>query len=98
METSFKEGSVAKYAFVYMIQSLTIGVPAFCLSCIGTDNKFDAELFIKCWHKELSQCGITLVSIGVDGDSRELRAMHTGINTITIFTSKFTKFIVIYEQ
>jgi len=58
MEASFKEGSVAKYAFVYMIQPLTIGVPAFCLACIGMDNKFNAELVIKCWHyihNELNQ-------------------------------------------
>jgi len=35
METSFKKGSVAKYAFVYMIQPLIIGVPTFCLSTIN---------------------------------------------------------------
>ena len=86
METSFKEGSLAKYAFVYMIQPLTIAVPAFCLACIGTDNKFDAELVIKRWHyihNELNQCGITLVSIGAYGDSRELRAMQVSTQLLS---------------
>ena len=86
MEASFKEGSLAKYAFVYMIQPLTIGVPAFCLACIGTDNKFDAELVIKRWHyihNELNQRGITLVSIGEDGDTRELRAMQVSTQLLS---------------
>ena len=67
METSFKEGILAKYTFVYMIQPLNIAVPAFCLACIGTDNNFYAELVIKHWnniHNQLNQCRVTLVSIG----------------------------------
>ena len=34
--------AVAKYAYVYMAQSLCTDVPPFCLACIGTNNKFDS--------------------------------------------------------
>jgi len=36
---TFLEG---QFAMVYMVHSLTFGVPPFCLACIGTDNKFAA--------------------------------------------------------
>ena len=101
METSFKEGSLAKYAFVYMIQPLTIAVPAFCLACIGTDNKFDAELVIKCWHyihNELNQCGITLVSIGADGDSRELRAMQVSTQLLSSTQSSISSLLCVNNK
>ena len=42
------------------------------------DNKFDAEVVMKRWqyiHDQLNQRGIHLVSIGADGDSRELKGM-----------------------
>ena len=86
MEAHFKTGSIAKYAFVYMAQPLTVGVPAFCLACIGTDNKFNADIVLKRWkyiYNELNQRGISLVSVGADGDSRELRAMQVSTQLLS---------------
>ena len=40
---SIKKSFSAKYAFVYMAQPLCQNVLAFCLACLGTDNKFTAE-------------------------------------------------------
>ena len=62
-----------------MAQRLTVGVRAFCLACIGTDNKFNADIVLKQWkyiYNELNQRGILLVSVGAYGNSRELRAMQ----------------------
>lgn len=44
MENHFCDESIANYAFAYMAQPLAENVPAFCLSCLGTNNKFNAEL------------------------------------------------------
>ena len=64
---------------VYMAQSLCPDVPAFCLACMGTDNKFTADLILKQWKYIFLECnkrGISVVSFGADGDSRELSAMQ----------------------
>ena len=49
MQDAFKYAKVANNAFVFMAQSLCDGVPAFCLACIGTDNKFSADLVLYRW-------------------------------------------------
>lgn len=96
IEESFHVADVAKYAFVYMAQSLSEGVPAFCLACMGTNNKFTAHRVLKRWKYIYSECkkrGIMVVSFGADGDSRELKAMqvssllfpNTDIITFTFF-------------
>ena len=80
IEEAFRTGSVANYAFVYMVQSLASDTPAFCLGCIGSDNKFNAELVVQRWNLFTQEChkrGIIVTSFGADGDSRELRAMQT---------------------
>ena len=79
IEDAFKSGVIAKYAFVYMVQPLTKGVPAFCLACLGSDNRFSNELVAKRWKHIREEChkrGIIALSFGADGDSRELRAMQ----------------------
>ena len=38
IESSFKTGDVANYAFVYMTQPLLDSVPAFCLACLVTNT------------------------------------------------------------
>ena len=80
IENSFKVGKVANYAFVYMVaQSLCPDVPAFCLACIETENKFTADLILKRWKYiflEFNKRGISVVSFGADGGSRELSAMQ----------------------
>ena len=90
MERYFDSATLAKYAFVYVVQPLTKGVPPFCLACIGTDNKFNAEVVMKRWqyiHDQLNQRGIHLVSIGADGDSQELRGMLVSAQLLTSFQS-----------
>ena len=54
MEGHFKSGSIAKYAIVYMAQLLVVGVPAFCLACMGTDHKFNADVVSKHWKYKMS--------------------------------------------
>ena len=52
------------YATVF--KPLTKNVPAFCLSCVGTDNiKFNAELVLTHWryiYSELQKRNIHLMS------------------------------------
>eukprot|EP00731_Ephydatia_muelleri_P010532 Em0005g1118a len=48
-EDSFKSSKISKYALVYIAQPLSPGVPAFPLACIGTDNKFTADILLKRW-------------------------------------------------
>ena len=89
IEDYFATDDVAKYAFVYMAQALHEGVPAFCLACMGTDNKFTAELVLKRWKYMFSECkkrGITVVCFGADGDSRELKAMQ--VSSQLLFSSQ----------
>ena len=79
IEEAFKSGNVAKYAFVYMVKPLALDIPAFCLGCFGTDNKFCTDAVLKRWKHIVHECGkrgITVVSFGADGDSRELKAMQ----------------------
>ena len=92
MEEFFRVADVAKYAFVYMAQPLCKGVPAFCLACMGTNNKFTADLVLKRWLYMFSECkkrGITVASFGADGDSRELKAMQ--VSAQLLFTSRTLK-------
>ena len=62
-----------------MAQALKERVPAFCLACIGTDNKFRADLVLKRWKYISTKCskrGIKVISFGADGDSHEMKAMQ----------------------
>ena len=89
IEESFRVADVAKYAFVYMAQPLSKSVPAFCLACMGTNNKFTAEHVLNRWKYIVSECKkrkITVVSFGADGDSRELKAMQ--VSTQLLFSSQ----------
>ena len=82
---AFQSGIIAKY---YMAQPLTQGVPAFCLACLGTDNKFTAEHILKRWqyiYLECKKLGITVINFGADGDSRELKSMQ--VSTHLLFSS-----------
>lgn len=47
MERCFAESEIAKNAFVYMAQPLAENMPAFCLSCLGINNKHDFTLVTK---------------------------------------------------
>ena len=47
----FQNLTNAKYAYVYMAQSLDQSIPAFCLACFGTDNRFIAEHVLMRWNR-----------------------------------------------
>uniref|UniRef100_A0A1X7TPL7 Uncharacterized protein n=1 Tax=Amphimedon queenslandica TaxID=400682 RepID=A0A1X7TPL7_AMPQE len=86
IESYFQQHTIAKYAYVYMVQSLKEGVPSFCLACIGSDNKFSATDVLQRWkyiNKELSLRGVRVVSFAADGDSRLMRAMHVTTHLIS---------------
>ena len=85
IKEAFDNGEVTKYAFVYMVQSLSANVPPFCLCCFGTNNKFTAEHVMKRWkyiYEECKKLEITVISFGADGDSRELKSMQVSTNLL----------------
>lgn len=64
--------------YVIMAQPLQGRAPPFCLCLYGTDNKFVFENVLTRWtfiKESLSKCGISIVGISSDGDSRLLKAM-----------------------
>ena len=94
IEDSFKSSKISKCALVYMAQPLSPGVPSFPLACIGTDNKFSADILLKRWSHILSDCqkrGISVLSFGSDGDSRELKNMQYCTELFTMHASKDVK-------
>lgn len=61
-----------------MAQPLQDRAPPFFLCLYGTDNKFVFDNVLTRWtfiKKSLSKCGISVVGISSDGDSRLLKAM-----------------------
>ena len=86
IESMFKNNSVAKYAYVYMAQSLCQNVPPFCLAYVGTNNKFTAENVCLLWKYIYMECekrNIRVLSFGADGDSRLLKAMRVTMSLMT---------------
>ena len=68
----------------YVLQE---NVPAYCLMCTATDNRYNAELITKRWKHIYHEClkrGIQVISYGADGDSKQLRSMK-------VFTGLFKK-------
>lgn len=58
--------------------SFKIGAPAFVLSVMGTDNKFEAVDVRNRWNyikKEFQELGIEVINFSSDGDSRYVNAM-----------------------
>ena len=75
----FAYSTIAKYASVYIAKPLDNHSPPFCLGCMGSDNKFNAETVLLCWNHIITECekrGIHVVSFGGDDDSRVMRAMQ----------------------
>ena len=67
---------------VYMAQPMDHNIPAFCLACFGTDNKFTAEHVLLRWQYIIKECErrrIWVVSLGGDGDSRLMKAMRISV-------------------
>jgi len=83
MEHCFTSADIAKYAVIYMASPLAENIPAFCLACVGTNNKYTFNLVVQRWSYILCECGkrgITVVSFGADGDSRALKTMLQSSN------------------
>ena len=79
MESCFQTSKTAKYAFVYMARSLTEGIPSLYLACLGTDDKFSADVLLKRWRCIFTECekrGIKLASFGANGDSRKSKTCN----------------------
>ena len=78
----FADHTLARYAYVYMAQPLDHNIPAFCLACFGTNNKFTAEHVLLRWQYVVKECErrrIWVVSFGGDGDSRLMKAMRISV-------------------
>ena len=61
-----------------MAQPLDCNIPAFCLACFGTNNKFTAEHVLLRWQRIYKECEkrkIHVISFGGDGDPRIMKAM-----------------------
>jgi len=56
IEEMFKNNTIAKFAYVHMAQALSLRVSAFCLTCLGTDNKFNAGDVLKIWKYLYLEC------------------------------------------
>ena len=54
--SAFQDGEFAKYAFVYVAQTVTKDVHPFCLCCLGTNNKFTAEQVLQRWKYIYLSC------------------------------------------
>lgn len=100
IESMFKNNSVAKYAYVYMAQSLCQNVPSFCLACVGTNNKFTAENVCLLWKYIYMECekrNIHVLSFGADGDSRLLKAMRVTMSLMTDKSDPLLKHLPSYS-
>ena len=80
IEKMFATNELAKYAYAYVAQPVSLNAPAFCIACIGSNNRFKTDDVLQRWkyiYSQCTACGITVVSFGADGDTRELKAMKT---------------------
>ena len=79
IEEIFMKESKASYAYLYMAQALSSGVPPFCLALIGSDNHFTNKTVVSRWKYIVTQCklrDIHVIGASADGDSRLLSAMR----------------------
>ena len=86
MEDMFRSAAKAKYAYVYMAQSLCLTAPPFCLACIGSDNKFTAQHVMLRWkhiYEECTKSGLLVLNFGGDGDSHIMGAMKQSISLMS---------------
>jgi len=83
IEEMFQSATKAKYAYVYMAQSMCLNAPPFCLACIGSNNKFTAQHVLQRWkyiYEECNKRGMLVLSFGGDGDSRIMSAMKQSVS------------------
>jgi len=53
MQQSIASTQVANYAYVYMVSLLSQHTPAFCLACVGTDNRCTYNLVVQRWNQNV---------------------------------------------
>ena len=85
IENMFTTSSVARYAYGYVAQPLQDVAPSFCLTCIGTDNKFTVLEVLQRWNliqNELKSRGVNLINFAADGGSRLVKAMHVTLGML----------------
>ena len=77
IEKMFASNELAKNMHMqYIAQPVCLNVPAFCFACMGSNNRFTADDVLQRWkyiYSQCSACGITVISFGADGDTRELK-------------------------
>ena len=56
VQETFLTTEIGKYVLIYMAQPLEENVPAYCLMCTVTNNKYNAELITKCWKHIYDEC------------------------------------------
>ena len=56
VKETFSTVEIGKYVLVYMVQPLQENVPAYCLMCTATDNRYNAELITKHWNHIYDEC------------------------------------------
>ena len=83
INSMFENGSISKYAYIYMAQPLGCNIPPFILACLGTDNKFTAKHVLQRWSYICSKRGISVISFGGDSDSRLMKAMRVSTLLLT---------------
>ncbi|KAE8746002.1 hypothetical protein FOCC_FOCC007260 [Frankliniella occidentalis] len=74
----FSKYEMSNSAYVIMAQPMS-GLPPFCLSIFGTDNKFRGSEVLKRWSKITSMAaseGIKIIGFASDGDTRLMQAMR----------------------
>ena len=86
IEHMFQTASIAKYAYMYVVQPLKESTPSFCLASVGTNNKFTAKEVLQTWtyiYSKLKKRKVDVISFAADGDSRLMRAMRVTLPLLT---------------
>ena len=87
---AYRTCSIAKYAHVIVVKSLTLDAPSFILGVLGTDSKYDHRVIVQRWKfvkDELLKRGIVIVSNGADGTGPFLKAMIEETRLFTVSSS-----------
>ena len=87
IEYMFQTVSITKYAYMYVVKPLKESTPSFCLACLGTDNKFTAQVILQRWayiYNELKKRDVKIISFAADGDSHLMCAMRITLPLLTL--------------
>ena len=85
IEEMFQSAIKAKYAYVYMAQSICLKAPTFCLAYIGSDSKFTAQHVLLRWkyiYEECTKKSMLVLSFGGNGDSPIMSATKQSVSLL----------------